>query len=201
MLWHPAFGQTLGVIMLKRVLLAVLAVVVLFAGYVALQPSSYRIERTAIVVAPPAAVFAEINDFHNWEAWSPWAKLDPNAKTTFEGPASGEGAVFHWSGNEEVGEGKMTLAESKPDERVLVNVDFVKPFAGTNSSEFVLRPDGARTIVTWAVFGEQGFIGKAICLFMNPQKMIGEPLEKGLANLKAVTEAKLGQSQPEPVAN
>jgi hypothetical protein len=187
--------------MLKRVLLAVVAVVALFAVYVALQPSAYRIERTAIVVAPPAAVFAEVNDFHNWEAWSPWAKLDPNAKATFEGPASGEGAVFHWAGNEEVGEGKMTLTESKPDERILTRVDFIKPWEGTNASEFTFKPDGARTVVTWAVFGEQGFIGKAICLFMNPEKMIGGPLEKGLANLKSVTEAKLGHSQPEPVAN
>lgn len=187
--------------MLKRVLLAVVAVVVLFAAYVAMQPSTFRIERSAIVVAPPAAVFAEVNDFHNWEAWSPWAKLDPNAKATFEGPASGQGAVFHWSGNDEVGEGKMTLTESKPDEHILIQVDFVKPFAGTNASEFTFKPDGARTIVNWAIFGEQGFIEKAICLFMNPQKMIGEPLEKGLANLKAVTEAKLGQSQPDAVAN
>lgn len=187
--------------MLKRVLLAIVAVVVLFAAYVAMQPSTYRIERSAIIVAPPAAVFAEVNDFHNWEAWSPWVKLDPNAKTTFEGPVSGEGAVVNWSGNEQVGEGKMTLTESKPDDRILIRVDFVKPFAGTNSSEFTFKPDGARTIVTWAIFGERGFIEKAICLVMNAQKMIGEPLEKGLANLKAVTESKLGQSQPDPVAN
>lgn len=187
--------------MLKRVLLTVVAIIALFCGYVALQPSSYRIERTAIVVAPPSAVFAEVNDFHNWEAWSPWAKLDPNAKVTFEGPSSGEGAVFRWAGNEEIGEGKMTLTESKPDEKVQIRVDFFKPWSGTNSNEFLLKPDGPRTVVTWASFGEQGFVGKLICLFMNPQKMIGEPLEKGLAKLKTVTEAKLGQNLPEPVAN
>jgi uncharacterized protein YndB with AHSA1/START domain len=187
--------------MLKRVLLAVVAVVALFAVYVALQPSAYRIERTAIIVAPPSAVFAEVNDFHNWEAWSPWAKLDPNAKATFDGASSGEGAVFHWSGNSEVGQGSMTLTESKPDERIRIRVDFVEPFADTNTSEFTFKPDGARTVVTWATFGEQGFIGKAICLFMNPEKMIGGQFEKGLANLKTVTEAKLGHSQPEPLAN
>jgi hypothetical protein len=187
--------------MLKRILLAVVAALALFAVYVALLPSAYRIERTAIVVAPPDAVFTEVNSFRNWEAWSPWAKLDPNAKATFEGPDSGEGAVFHWAGNDEVGEGKMTLTESKPAERIQIRVDFVKPWAGTNMSEFTFKPDGARTIVTWASFGEQGFLGKAICLFMDPDKMIGGQFEKGLANLKSVAEAKLGHSQPEPVAH
>jgi len=193
-------GRT-GVIMLKRVLLAALAAVVLFGAYVALQPSAYRIERTAIVVAPPAAVFAEVNDFHNWAAWSPWAGLDPDAKTTFEGPVAGEGAVFHWSGNAEIGEGRMTLAESKPDERILIDVDFVKPWAGSQSSEFTFKADGARTIVTWTSSGVKDFIGKAMSLFMDTDKMIGAQFEKGLANLKAVTEAKLGHAQPDPVAD
>jgi hypothetical protein len=182
--------------MLKRILLAVAAVVVLFAGYVALQPSTLRIERSTIVVAPPAAVFAEVNDFHNWDAWSPWAKLDPNAKATFEGPSSGEGAIFHWAGNEEVGQGRMTLVESKPDEQIKIRVDFVKPWNGTNTSEFTFKPDGPRTIVTWASSGERGFLEKAICVFMNPDKMVGGQFEKGLASLKSVAEAKAGQSQP-----
>lgn len=178
--------------MLKRILLAIGAVVLLFAGYVALQPSTFRIERSTIVVAPPAAVFSEVNDFRQWEAWSPWAKLDPNAKATFEGPASGEGAVFHWAGNAEVGEGSMTLVESRPDERIRIRVDFVKPWSGTNTSEFTFKPDGARTIVTWAMTGEQGFFEKAICVFMNADKMVGGQFEKGLASLKTLTEAKLG---------
>jgi hypothetical protein len=187
--------------MLKRVLLAAFAAVVLFCVYVALQPSAYRIERAAIVVAPPAAVFAEVNDFHNWAKWSPWAGLDPDAKATFEGPVAGEGAVFHWSGNAEVGEGRMTLAESKPDERIRIDVDFVKPLAGTQSSEFTFKPDGARTVVTWIASGEKDFIGKAMSLFMDTDKMIGAQYEKGLANLKAETEAKLGHALPEPAAD
>ncbi|MGE0023643.1 MAG: SRPBCC family protein [Hyphomicrobium sp.] len=184
--------------MLKRILLILLAVVAAFSGYVALQPSDFRIERSAIVVAPQANTFAEVNDFHNWQEWSPWAKLDPNAKGTFEGPVSGEGAVFRWAGNDEVGEGSMTLTESKPDERVRIRVDFVKPWTGTNNSEFTFKPDGPRTLVTWAIYGEQGFLGKAICLFMNPQKMIGEPMEKGLANLKTRVEGKSAPATADP---
>ncbi len=187
--------------MLKRVLLAALAAVVLFSVYVALQPSAYRVERAAIVVAPPAAVFAEVNDFHNWAEWSPWAKIDPDVKTTFEGPVAGQGAVLHWSGNAEVGEGRMTLTESQPDERILIDVDFVKPWAGRQSSEFTFKPDGARTIVTWTASGVKDFIGKGMSLFMDTDKMIGAQYEKGLANLKVVTEAKLGHAQPDAVAD
>ena len=182
--------------MLKKVLLAVAAVVLVFVGYVALQPSTLRIERSTIVVAPPATVFAEVNDFRNWEAWSPWAKLDPDAKATFEGPSSGEGAVFHWAGNAEVGEGRMTLVESKPDEHIKIRVDFEKPWTGTSTSEFTFKPDGARTIVTWVSQSERGFLEKAICVFMNPDKMVGGQFEKGLASLKTLAEAKAGDSQP-----
>lgn len=178
--------------MLKRILIGIAALVLLFVGYVALQPSTFRIERTAIVVAPPAAVFAEVNDFHNWQAWSPWAKLDPDAKATFEGPAAGEGAVFHWAGNREVGEGRMTLLDSKPDEHIRIRVDFVKPFTGTNTTDFTFRPDGPRTIVTWAMSGELTFLQKALWAFMNPDRMVGEQFEKGLASLKTVVEGKLG---------
>jgi hypothetical protein len=185
--------------MVKRILLAVVAVVLLFLGYVALLPSAFRIERSAIVVAPPAAVFEEVNDFHNWDAWSPWAKLDPNAKATFEGPRAGEGAVFRWAGNAQVGEGRMTLVESKPDERIQIRTDIEKPWSGTSTSEFTFKPDGPRTIVTWAMSGERGFLEKAICVVMNGERMIGSQFETGLANLKSVAEAKVGESQP--VAN
>lgn len=183
--------------MLKRILIGLAVVVLAFVGYVALQPSTFRVERSSIVVAPPSAVFAEVNDFHNWEAWSPWAKRDPDAKTTFEGPASGEGAVFRWSGNQEVGEGRMTLVESRPDQHIRIRVDFVKPWEGTSASDFTFRPDGPRTIVTWTISGEQTFLEKAVCVFMNMDKTLGGDLEKGLASLKTLAEAKLGERPPE----
>ncbi len=178
--------------MLKRILLVIVAVVLAFIGYVALQPSTFSIERSAIVVAPVERVFGEVNDFHNWQQWSPWAKLDPDAKATFEGPASGEGAIFRWAGNEKVGEGSMTVLESRPNEHIKIRLDFVKPWAGTNATDFSFKPDGPRTIVTWTMSGEQGFLQKAICVFMNPDKTVGEQFEKGLANLKQLAEGKSG---------
>lgn len=179
--------------MLKRTLIGLVAIVIAFVGYVALfKPTEFLIERSSIIVAPPSAVFAEVNNFRNWEAWSPWAKLDPNAKATFEGPDAGEGAVFNWSGNDQIGEGRMTLLESRPDERIRIRVDFTKPFEGTNTAIFTFRPDGPRTIVTWTMSGEQSFLQKALSVFVNIDKLVGAEFEKGLGNLKSVVEAKLG---------
>src|SRR5262245_16423875 len=113
--------------MLKRILIALATIVAIFLVVVALQPSDFRVERTTTIAELTADEFARVNDFHKWDAWSPWAKLDPDAKVTFEGPESGQGTVMNWSGNDKVGEGKMTLTESQPNELVKIKVDFVKP--------------------------------------------------------------------------
>jgi uncharacterized protein YndB with AHSA1/START domain len=174
--------------MILKIVVALVAVVAAFAAFVALQPSEYRVVRSATIAAPAPEIFAQVNDFHKWEAWSPWAKLDPNAKTTFDGASAGEGAIFAWAGNSNVGEGSMTVTESRPAERIRIRLDFVQPMAGTSTAEFTFRPEGNRTAVTWAMFGQNNFLSRAICLFMNQDKMIGDHFEKGLENLKALTE-------------
>jgi uncharacterized protein YndB with AHSA1/START domain len=174
--------------MAMKIVIGLAAVVVVFAVVVALQPSDFHIVRSATILAPPAAVFSQVNDFHKWEAWSPWAKKDPAAKNSFEGAPSGTGAVFSWAGHREVGEGRMTLTESRPPDLIRIRLDFVKPFAGTNIAEFTFKPDGSQTIVTWSMSGKNNFIAKAFCLFVNMDKMVGGEFEKGLENLKAVTE-------------
>ena len=156
----------------------------------ALQPSTFRVARTATIAASAQDVFAQINDFHAWEAWSHWAKLDPAARATFEGPAAGKGAIFRWSGNDKVGEGQMTLTESRPVDLVRIKADFVRPFEGGNMTEFTLKSEGNQTAVTWSMFGENDFIGKAICLFVDMDKMLGGDMEKGLSQMKAVVEGK-----------
>ena len=179
--------------MRRKILIGLGAVAVIlgvFAIVVALQPSAFRIARTATIAAPPQAVFAQINDFDAWGAWSPWAKLDPAAKATFEGPSAGTGAIFRWSGNDKVGKGQMTLTESRPADLVRIKVDFVKPFEGSNTTEFTLKPEGNQTAVTWSMFGENDFIGKAICLFVDMDKMLGGDMKKGLSQMKAVVEGK-----------
>jgi carbon monoxide dehydrogenase subunit G len=174
---------------LKKILIALLAIVAIFVIVVAVQPSEFRVERSTKIAAPAETVFAQVNDLHKWDAWSPWAKLDPDAKIGFEGPESGVGATLHWSGNRQVGEGTMTIAQSRPNELIKIKTDIVKPMQVSNSSEFNLKPDGDQTQVSWAVHGHQNFIGKAFCLAMNGKKMMGEMLDKGLAQLKTVAEA------------
>ncbi len=162
--------------------------VVGFTVVVALQPSQFHVERTATIAAPPAAVFAHVDDLHKWEAWSPWAKLDPAAKVGYEGAPAGKGAAFTWAGNDKVGEGRMTIVESRPAELVDIKVDFTKPFEGTNSSAFTFKPAGDGTAVTWSMSGHQNFFAKAMCLVFNGKKMIGNSLDQGLTQLRAVAE-------------
>jgi uncharacterized protein YndB with AHSA1/START domain len=173
------------------ILLGLVTIVVVFVLVVALQPPEFRVVRSATISAPPADVFAQVNDFHNWEAWSPWAKLDPACKNSFEGPSAGTGAVFAWSGNDQVGEGRMTVLESRPAELVRIKLDFVRPFESTCDVEFQFKPEGDQTAVIWTMSGKNNFVGKAFCLFMNMDKTVGGDFEKGLAQMKAVTEAKV----------
>ena len=175
---------------LKKIVIGFVAIVAIFAIVVALQPADFAVSRSAAMAAPSAAPFAQVNDFHKWEAWSPWEKLDPAMKKTFEGPASGTGAIYSWAGNDQVGEGRMTILESRPGELVRIKLEFLKPFAATNQADFAFKGDGAQTAVTWTMSGKKNFIQKAFCLFMDMDKMVGGDFEKGLAQMKAVVEAK-----------
>lgn len=178
----------------------VVAVVGVFVLVVAMQPSEYRVERSLTMDAPPEAIFPEVNNLRQWQHWSPWAKLDPNAKDTFEGPSSGEGAIFKWSGNDEVGEGTMTIVESRENEFVSMPLDFVRPFEDTGMSDFTFKPEGDKTTVVWTMHGRQNFMGKAMCLFMDMDAMLGTEFEKGLASLRKIAEAKsMPPSDPSPL--
>lgn len=175
--------------MLAKILIALAALVAVFLVIVALQPSDFRIMRSTTISAPPAVVFAQVNDFHRWDAWSPWAKLDPAAKASFSGAPAGTGAVFDWDGNKEVGAGRMTITESRPAERIGIKLEFFKPMAGNSRAEFIFKPEGRQTAVTWSMSGTNNFMAKAVCLFMNMDKMVGGQFEQGLAALKTISEA------------
>jgi uncharacterized protein YndB with AHSA1/START domain len=130
-----------------------------------------------------------VNDFHKWEAWNPWGKLDPAMKESYEGAPAGVGAVYTWTGNSQVGEGRMTITESRPNELIRIKMEFLKPFAATSTAEFTFRPEGNRTTVTWTMEGTNNFMAKAVHLVMNMDRMIGGQFEKGLAAMKSVAEA------------
>ena len=175
--------------MLIKIVIGVVVVIGVFAVIVAMRPSDFRVERSAVVAAPAPVVFAQVNDLHNWDAWSPFAKLDPAAKQTFEGPRAGTGAALAWAGNRQAGEGRMTITESRPYELIRFRLDFVKPFAVTNTAEFTFTPQGNQTAVTWSMSGRQNFMAKAFCMFMSMDKMVGGEFEKGLAQMKSVAES------------
>lgn len=176
--------------MLIWILIAVAAVVVVFLVVVALQPADFRIQRTALIAAPAQAVFAQVSDFRKWPAWSPWEKMDPELKRTYEGPPAGTGAKYAWQGNKNVGEGQMTITESRPGELVRIKLEFFKPFAATNTAEFTFKPEGGGTAVTWSMTGRNNFMAKAVSMFMSMEKMVGGQFEQGLAQMKSLVETK-----------
>ncbi len=175
--------------MFKKILIAIALIVVVFVVVVATRRADFRITRSTTIAAPAEVVFAQVNDFHKWDAWSPWAKLDPAMKQTHEGAPAGTGAIYSWTGNKEVGEGRMTIAESQANESIRIKLEFLKPFASVNTTDFNFKPAGGQTTVTWSMSGTNNFIAKAFCLFMNMDKMVGGDFEKGLAQMKSVAEA------------
>jgi hypothetical protein len=172
--------------MIKKLLLGLVAVIAIILIAASFQSDDMNISRSATIAAPPEAIFKVVNDFSQWDAWSPWSKLDPAMKKTLEGPKEGVGAIYKWSGNDEVGEGSTTLVESKPSEKIGMKLDFVRPFAGSSDVQFTFVPEGASTKVTWAMQSKKPFIGKVVGMFMDCEKMCGDSFIEGLANLDKV---------------
>jgi hypothetical protein len=168
-----------------------IVVVVLVAGVLAIaatKPDTFRVERSVSIQAPPEKIFPLIDDFHNWGAWSPWENRDPAMKRTHSGAARGKGAAYAWEGNNAVGSGRMTIAESSPPSKVTIDLDFLKPFEAHNVADFTLTPEGGATTVTWAMHGPSPFFSKVMQVFLSMDSMVGKDFEAGLANLKAAAE-------------
>lgn len=170
-------------------LLGLVAAVIVLVIVIASRPADFHVERSLTIAAPPATVFAEVNDFRQWTAWSPYEKRDLAMKKTYDGPTAGAGSSYTWNGNGEVGEGTVTITESQPDERIAISLVMVRPFACRNAVEFTFKPQGDQTRVTWGMDGKYNFITKAMGLFMNMDGMIGGDFEQGLQSLKQVVEA------------
>ena len=174
--------------MLKIIVIVIVVLVAALLGLAATKPDTFRVQRATSIKAPPAKVFALINDFHKWGEWSPWEKLDPDLKRTFSGADAGKGAVYAWEGNNKVGAGRMEITEPTPPSKVLIKLDFIKPFEGHNIAEFTLEPQGDATQLTWAMYGPTPFVSKVMQVFVSMDSLIGKDFETGLANLKAAAE-------------
>lgn len=173
--------------MIKKILIAIALLLVVFLAAAAMQANDYRVERKATLSSTPAALFEHVSDQHHFAIWNPWLKLDPQVKLEYAGASSGVGAVCQWQGNGEVGAGKSTLRESKANEMIRFQHDWSAPMAGTNTVEFTFTPDGDKTLVTLSMFGPRNFMMKVMSLVMNCDKMFGPKLEQGLADLGNAT--------------
>ncbi|MEO8134256.1 MAG: SRPBCC family protein [Betaproteobacteria bacterium] len=174
--------------MIRTTLIAVLALLAAFLIFAATRPNSFRIERAIEIKAPADKIFVLINDLHRWTAWSPWEKVDPALKRAYGGLPSGVGASYAWEGNREVGAGRMEITESVPSSKILIKLDFLKPFAAHNIAEFGLAGAGDSTRVTWAMYGPSPFMAKVMGLVFNMDKMLGGQFDEGLSNLKVLAE-------------
>lgn len=175
--------------MLRKIAIAFVAIGLLAVAFVATRPAEFSVQRSAGIEAPPAAVYALVSDFRAWAGWSPWEKLDPAMQKTYSGAERGEGASYAWSGNSAVGEGRMTIVESVPDERVVIRLEFLKPYASTSETRFEIAPRGAGSAVTWSMKGENDFLGKLASLFVDVEAMIGASYDEGLSALKRIAES------------
>lgn len=176
--------------MLKKLAVASVAILAAVAVVVAMQPGQFRVARAITIAAPAPKVFAEVNAMRRWQPWSPYKRLDPAMKRTYEGPESGKGSSFTWSGNNEAGEGRATIIESKENERILIQLEFQRPFAATSLATFTFKPQGNATAVEWALEGDKNYLAKAVHLVLDMDKMVGGQFEEGLGNLRKVAEAK-----------
>jgi uncharacterized protein YndB with AHSA1/START domain len=175
------------------ILIGIAAVILLLVIIIAMRPSDFRYARSAVIAAPASTVFPHVNDSKKMDVWSPWLKFDPNVKVTHDGAPAGVGAIESWDGNNNVGAGRMTMIESRPSELIRLKLEFFRPFAATNTAEFTFQPQAGGTTVTWSMTGRYNFVTKAMGLCMNMDKMIGGNFEKGLAELKRISEAEAGK--------
>lgn len=174
--------------MFKIIAIAVLVVIISILVFATTKPDTFRVERTTTIKAPPEKIYPLINDFHSWTTWSPYEKKDPDMKRTHGGAASGQGAVYEWDGDKNVGKGRMEITESSPASRIVIKLDFLAPFEAHNTAEFTLQPQGDATQVTWSMYGPANYMSKLMNVFFNMDKMVGDDFAIGLANLKAAAE-------------
>lgn len=174
--------------MLKKIAIAIVVILALIMGLAATKPDTFTVQRVTTIKAPPEKIMSFISDFHNWPAWSPWEKLDPNMQRTFTGAPNGKGAIYEWHGNSDVGRGRMEIADFSAPSKVNIKLEFIEPVAMTNMTEFVLTPQGENTTVTWNMTGPMPFMAKVMSVFSSMDAMVGRDFEKGLAQLKTAAE-------------
>lgn len=173
------------------IIVAIAAVIAIILIVAAMRPDTFRVQRSVDINAPAEKIFPLINDYKHWGSWSPYEKVDPAMQRTFSGAPSGKGSVYEWSGNKNVGHGRMEIMDAAPHSKIVIKLDFFSPFEAHNTAEFTMQPKGSATNVTnvtWAMHGPVSYVAKIIHMFMNMDRMCGDQFQQGLASMKAVAE-------------
>lgn len=157
--------------------------------------SLFRVERSILVEAPPAAIYPLVDDFRRWPGWSPYEGLEFDLKRDYAGAPSGLGAVYAWQGKGKAGAGRMEIVEVAAPNRITIDLRFSKPMRARNKAEFTFVPEGGATRVTWAMEAAKPLVFRIVSLLMDMDKLIGRDFEKGLATLKTMAE---GSETPKP---
>ncbi|HET8710704.1 MAG TPA: SRPBCC family protein [Spongiibacteraceae bacterium] len=173
--------------MLKTIALILIVVIIGVLLFAATRPDSFRVERSIRIDTTPEKISALVEDFHAWQQWSPWENIDPNLKRNYSGAARGVGAAYAWEGNNEVGSGRMEILSATLT-KIIIQLDFIKPFAAQNTAEFTFKQEGASTEVIWAMYGPSPYVSKLMGLIFSMDKMVGSSFETGLKNLKTAAE-------------
>ena len=181
--------------MLKKILIALAVVVVALAAFVATRPAEFSLQRTTTIAAPPATVFALVNDYKARKAWYPWEALDPNQTRTYSEPSAGKGAWYEWKGNADVGSGRQEMVESVEPSRIKERLMFKEPFEANNDVTFTFTEDGEGTKVAWIMSGHNNFMAKAMGLFVDMDAMVGPDFERGLTSLQKEAEKAWDEKQ------
>ena len=158
------------------------------------SPGMFSVQRSTKIAASASTIFPFIDDLKRWQQWSPWEGLDPNMERTYSGADRGVGSAYAWRGNRKVGMGRMTIVEAASPNSADIQLDFLKPFKATNHVRIELLPvsTGGEVQVSWTMTGKKTLMTRVIGIFKSMDAMVGPDFERGLAQLKAVSEAASG---------
>lgn len=188
--------------MFKKFIFIVLALIALLLVIAWTRPDTYTVERTRQISASPQQLYGLVGDFSQWPRWSPWEQLDPNMQRVLSTPASGVGASYDWSGNQEAGKGRMQIRSAKPYSGLEISLNFIEPMESNNTMEFAFTPQGDSTLVTWTMVGQHNFASKIMSVFMSFDRLIGKDFDKGLDNLaREAADSPAAESDAIPTAS
>ena len=183
-------------VIIKRILIGIVALLVLFFVVGFLLPRDAYVERSVEIDASPQQVFAMVNDFRQFNRWQPWHQIDPTTRYVFEGPATGAGSRMNWySDHPDVGDGMQEILLSEPYSKVRAALDFGT--GGLAYADYLIDATDGGSILTWTLEADMGGnpLGRYVGLMMDG--MIGPAYEQGLGKLKEILESK-PEPEPEP---